>query len=97
MLVRICCLCVDTVCASFAVIFNGGGSCLVAAGFSVNGFIFAFAGGQEATAFNGASVVVLKTKTKNTKNIVKLFFFTKKNKIFEAYFLLRCPFGVLLP
>lgn len=52
----------DAVRATFAVILNGGGGCFVAGSLAIDGFIFAFGGGQEAVASCCSGLVVLLKK-----------------------------------
>lgn len=58
----LCLWCVDAVRATFAVILNGGGGCFVAGSLAIDGFIFAFGGGQEAIASCCSGLVVLLKK-----------------------------------
>lgn len=55
----------DAVRATFAVILNGGGGCFVAGSLAIDGFIFAFGGGQEAVASCCSGLVVLLKKKMN--------------------------------
>lgn len=57
----LCLWCVDAVRATFAVVLDGGGGCFVAAAFAIDGFIFAFGGGQKAVAASCSGFVVLLT------------------------------------
>lgn len=60
----VCLWCVNAVCATFAVIFNGSGCCFVAGCFAIDSFIFAFGGGQVTVASCCSALIVLYWKDK---------------------------------
>lgn len=69
-----CLWCVDAVCASFAVIFNGGSSCFIATSLTIDGFVFTFSCSQESASLGGSRLVILKKRDENMKIILLLWF-----------------------
>lgn len=60
-----CLWCVDAVCASFTVIFNGGSSCFIAASLTIDSFVFTFSCSQESASLGCSRLVILKKRDKN--------------------------------